>query len=552
MSMNITEVRLLAVPLESDYKHTLYFESLEAQTYYFNGRMVHTCDNFSYQRKDRVIRYPMDYDELVTKGVNYVAYKNKANTNKWYYAFITKMEYVNEGVTHIHIQTDVIQTWMFDYTVRPSFVEREHCTDDSIGLHTIDEGIEMGEYINVSRYSLPVGNGMVIVMGLTKNADDEMEYGGIYNGIYSGLKYLAFPDLVPSLINDFLKLFDSAGAAEAIQCMFLAPDALAKINGEVEWGEIQHSQNPYKVGLNKPINYGSDEDYNFTFTKNYLDNQYVPRNKKLMCYPYRYIMATNNAGASAVYKFEMFQDEQTGTGERKRNLIEPAFMLEMSLSPGCSGRLYPLNYNGPGIGRNYEEGLTMGKFPALNWTSDVFTNWLTQNSVNIALDVVSGLAQVAGGALITAGTGGLGGVMGGGSIVGGISQIANTVGQVHAMSLTPPQLKGNANAGDVTTAMRKNQFDFYVRTIKNEYAKLIDDFFDMFGYKCHRVKNPAVNHRKNYWYTKTIDVNIDGKIPMEDMQKIKDCYNTGITFWKSGDVIGQYYINGVPLDNSPV
>ena len=66
MSVNITEVRLLAVPLENDYKHTLYFASLASQLSYFAGKQVHSCDNFSYQRKDRVIRYPMDYNELVS------------------------------------------------------------------------------------------------------------------------------------------------------------------------------------------------------------------------------------------------------------------------------------------------------------------------------------------------------------------------------------------------------------------------------------------------------------------------------------------------------
>lgn len=116
MARNITEVHLLNVPLENDYKHTLYFSSLTAQTSYFTSKRVHTGNNFTYQRKDQIIRYPKDYDELV--GCNYVMYKNSSYSNKWYYAFITKMEYINDEVTAIHIETDVLQTWMFDYTVK--------------------------------------------------------------------------------------------------------------------------------------------------------------------------------------------------------------------------------------------------------------------------------------------------------------------------------------------------------------------------------------------------------------------------------------------------
>lgn len=553
MSMNITEVRLLAVPLENDYKHTLYFTNLSSQLSYFAGKQVHTCDNFSYQRKDRVIRYPMDYDELVTKGANYVMYRNNANTTKWYFAFITKMEYVNEGVTHIHIETDVIQTWLFDYTVRPSFVEREHCKDDTIGEHTIDEGLETGEYINQSRCSLSFGDDLMIVVGTTKNPDGEMETGYHYNGIYSGMRYYCFQSTASNAINKWLAEYDADGIGEAVQCMFLAPSFLASKDGAIEWGKpIPETWKPHKMSLNKATGQTYDKEITFNFRKDYLDNLYTPRNKKLMCYPYRFIMATNNAGASAVYKFENFRDEEAGTTERNRPLIEPSFTVEMCLTPGCSGRMYPVKYNGPSVSPNYDEGLTMGKFPALNWASDVFTNWMTQNSVNLALDMLSGVGQIVAGGLAIAGTGGIGAVMGGGSIVGGVSQIAGAVGQIHQASFTPPQVKGNVNSGDVTTAMKKNEFDFIVRTIKNEYAKIIDDFFDMYGYKCHRVKTPETDHRMNYWFTKTIDANIDGNIPMEDMQKIKNCYNSGITFWKKPSNIGKYYIDGVPLDNATV
>ena len=62
----------------------------------------------------------------------------------------------------------------------------------------------------------------------------------------------------------------------------------------------------------------------------------------------------------------------------------------------------------------------------------------------------------------------------------------------------------------------------------------------MFGYKVNIVKTPAKAHRSRYWYTKTIDVNIDGAIPSKDMQVIKDCYNRGITFWRNASEIQNY------------
>lgn len=50
-------------------------------------------------------------------------------------------------MTLIHIETDVFQTWQFDFIYKKSFIERKHVTDDIIGNHTTPENIETGEYI---------------------------------------------------------------------------------------------------------------------------------------------------------------------------------------------------------------------------------------------------------------------------------------------------------------------------------------------------------------------------------------------------------------------
>ena len=44
---------------------------------------------------------------------------------KYFYAYIIGMRYINDGMTEIAIQTDAFQTWQFDITFKQSFVERE-------------------------------------------------------------------------------------------------------------------------------------------------------------------------------------------------------------------------------------------------------------------------------------------------------------------------------------------------------------------------------------------------------------------------------------------
>ena len=37
--------------------------------------------------------------------------------------------------------------------------------------------------------------------------------------------------------------------------------------------------------------------------------------------------------------------------------------------------------------QNEEEGIMAGKFPTLSWSEDLYTNWLTQNGVNLSVGI---------------------------------------------------------------------------------------------------------------------------------------------------------------------
>lgn len=540
--MAITKVYLLSVPLEKDYAHTLWFASESAQRSYFLGRKMaeYAHDDFTYQRKDGVIRVPEHIDTILKTGINYVMYQNTAYNNKWFYAFITDAKYINDGRTDITIKTDCLQTWMFEKQIKPCFVEREHAAADSVGRHTLDEGLELGEYTtNRHSKSQYTSEGLRIVIGTTKRYDGHTIASNFYNNLYSGLTYYAFENSYTgvSKIEEFLDSYDENGAGDAIACMFMAPKVLAKIADTTSGMIVPQSSFAYQYNINT----GTAPGVMLGFSEGKLDG-YTPRNNKLKCFPYRYLLATNNAGASVPLKYERFYTADTAGN---KTIIDPQFTIQGVLCPGCSVRMVPLNYNG--AARNDEEGINMGKFPALNWTSDVYTNWLTQNGVNIAIDVVSGMAQIGAGVAMVAGSGGLGAALGGGSVVGGVSQIAGTLAQIHQQSYSPPQSKGNLNSGDIVTASGENDFHFYDMSIKKEIAEIIDGYFDMYGYKTHMVKIPETNHRENYWFTKTIDANITGAIPQEDLQIIKDCYNRGITYWKTPANFKNYAVSNGTL-----
>lgn len=518
-----TEIRLLSVNFENDYKNVVYWSSLAEQESEMLSCTVKTCKEFTYQRKDDIIRVPYHIDELY--NCNYVMYKNKAYTDKWFYAFITDMAYINDGRTDIKIETDVWGTWWDNIYVKPSFVEREHTDNDTFGRHTYPEGLETGEYIinksKVDDYLLDEGTRCWVVAvteaptivsytpeeGFTYNKTEiKPVTGRMYGGIYSGLKYIPFYSV--DALNKFINQYD-AGKTDAIQCIFCVPSCLVSLNSSGEIATVNGA-------VNWSVNLGT--------CPTTVDG-YTPRNKKLLCYPYTYLVASNRQGSSAIYHNEKFYKG----GNR-------VFFTEGTITPGCSIHTYPIEYNNEG--ENLDEAISLGKLPICNWTSDVYTNWLTQNAINIGADVGTNLAQIGAGFALTA--------SGGGSMLGvpmmanGLMGVLGSVGQHYQRQMIPDQSRGNINCGDVMHSGMWNTFIFYDMSVKAEYARIIDDFFDRYGYKVNRVKEPLKNHRAIWWYTKTIDVNINGAIPQKDLAKIRSIYDNGVTFWRNHNQVENY------------
>ena len=112
--------------------------------------------------------------------------------------------------------------------------------------------------------------------------------------------------------------------------------------------------------------------------------------------------------------------------------------------------------------------------------------------------------------------------------------------------MTPDQVHGNLGAGDFMWAKYRSPFTFTPMGITQQYARICDDYLDVFGYQTNRMKVPNTNHRQNWWYTKTRNANIIGNVPNEEMNKIKSAYNNGLTFWRNPSNFLNYSVsNGI-------
>ena len=125
-------------------------------------------------------------------------------------------------------------------------------------------------------------------------------------------------------------------------------------------------------------------------------------------------------------------------------------------------------------------------FQLAGWSADSFTNWITDNGVNIATNLIS--AGV-GGAVALATANPIGIV---GSTMSIAGTIANTIGQFRQASLMP-QIQGGNNSGDVNFSSDKNTFVIRRMRCKKEFMQIIDDYFTRFRLCDKKIRHATFN-----------------------------------------------------------
>lgn len=505
-----SKIRLIKCPLRLDDNNQITFSNVSAQTTYFQSLPYIYENDMTYVRKDGVIRIgtsdSVKYEDILE--YNYCMYQNTHYENKWFYAYVTKVEYINDGRCDVTIETDAFQTWQFDLVYKNSFIEREHVNDDTRGAHTVPEGVELGEYIeNGYDYTDEVDETAFIVASTTDLGGGTSRSATNVCGIpYPGYLFVCKKTGTGSANSAFTHLKDTlnnftSGAEKNIYAVYVVPSLSVTGVGDSGVEQFPDMSGPILVELeyNKPT----------------ALNGYTPKNNKLLTFPYMYALASNNNGNSTVLKWENW----SGTNA--------TFQICSIPTVGGDTKLTPTSYE---TGNHYEEqSLVQGKYPTLAWSRDLFTSWASQNAANIGIGVGASVLQVVGG--IAAISTGAGSVAGATMVTSGISGILGSLGQIYQHSLDPVSAQGNVNAGGINVSLQRNGFYIYKMSIRNEYAGMIDNYFEHFGYKVNRMGTPHI-HARTYWdYCKTIDVNLSGAIPEEDMTKLRNLFNTGCTFW---------------------
>lgn len=531
-----TNLCLLQVPIQIDNKNQLTFTNKQAQFNYFYNLTKLEVEDFSYQRKDSIIRYGAHIDALL--GYNYVMYQNENYSTKWFYAFITNMRYVNDNITEITITTDVFQTWQFDLTWKQSFIEREMISsaEDVPGANLLPEGLETGEFTNINSITIedlePI---YIIAFTGDKIATLDIPQDGYkYNGIFSSITFIATNNL-----KGILGQINEDGNGDKIFTVFSIPRIAIK---DILPSDLS---TPWTENLTYDF-MQSAINMIFNGVPDSLDG-YTPRNQKLKTYPYCYFGFSPANGSQKIFRFENFSGN-------------PTFKVISEINPNPTVCFIPQNYKN--IADNISETLTLNGYPNISYKNDYYNTWLAQNSDIVKLQMNQEQYNYEVGQIKT-GISGLGNIIGGGLnqdtsvISSGINlgfdlasndvnheyYIKNQLAQIEKQQMLPDT--ANLSSSNATLLgyglMDNNVFTTY--SIKKQFAEQIDKFFDCYGYLTNKIKIPNLTNRPNWNYVKTIGANIQAYIPQTDLQTIKNIFDNGVTLWHNPNTFLDYSQN---------
>lgn len=577
------------IPYDSSYQHTIYFSSPSEQLTYFVSKTKFTLERNYYVRRERgTIKVKLPIGSVI--DCNYMLFKNTSYENKWFYAFITDVEFVNNETTRIRFVLDYIQTYLFDIDFsKKQFIERYTQPTDVAGDNLIPENFETGEYVTTGRQFSGLLSDLVYVLAVTvpfqspTNFNFDVLGGFEYDGIYSGLCYEVFN--TADELGFWIMTYNTVGITKRIVGVFMMPADFAQ-----NWRSVQPDPSaPVWENLARTVSTEmtlQTVNLNSVVDTNLLDGDYVPRNKKLLTAPYNLIHVTNGEGQEADFAFEYF-DRNSANGK-----ISFGIGCTMTMPPTAC--CIPRWYKTIGSEYNYKELLMMNHFPQCSYNSDTFKAYLAQIALPAlagaitpmvglgATAIAGGVANAANDAMGTVGDYHYANYVGSPNLlpppsvprlsapqqpekwdwqpaesieqpsgetntfVPSSKLIAGVVGASVSRLTNPPHSKGQ-DTRDVMASLGKKDFCFEHLTITKPFARIIDSYFDRFGYAYHKMDTVNLHTRPEWTYIKTCASDFHGNFPQDVATTIDSIFDNGITFWANSIHVGNYDLNNAPV-----
>lgn len=572
-----TTVKLLkGVPLNSTYDGTLTFDSPTEQYNYFNSKAPKTLNAQMYQRyDDGVITVNYTLSDVI--DVNYMMFKNTSFENKWFYAFVDRVEYVSNTVTNVYYTLDIMQTWYFDWKFGQCYIEREHVTDDAMGQHLLEEPVDAGDFVLSHNGNFNTENGYSLVMR-TYSPIGRDDSNPINANIIGAFGYR--PDMFIRLGNTFENC-----------CYSFFP-----------FTTQTDRENAFK-SLTALFSDGIIDDFAENVTEMYIvPNEFIGETKTVTDDGYTYRLC---AGVDEIHR-EMILNNYHEYQPHNRKLLTSQF-CRLSVV-GINGTQYDLDINTLRVHKNSDADTVVncyiqgGVYGSAGFRLLPQTNTLASTRTMCVdtgpLDAISFKTSDIGNRMLNTSISGISTIL---KVFGIGSSIQNaenrerlrdelrlpkygprmrrrlnkelddTFEREHifatrdtASVIDGLKTSGSSNRGAYTASnsnildnLFENMYTFEYSVYKPtlERIKYIDTFFNMFGYRVDRVGSVNINSRRRWNYVKTKWCNITNiNCPNDVIVEIKNIMNNGIFFWHGESNVNNYFDDeyGTPIENEVV
>lgn len=545
---------LRGVPIDMAHTKTYRPKSAADQFTAFSAYKKYTLTEQTYIRHSiNSIRVEYSADDVI--DCNYMIFQNSAFSNKYFYAFITDVEYVSNNTCRIVFEIDNLQTYYFDIDFLPSLIAREHSATDNIGDSVTPEPIlASGQEI----YSNPQAfqhdaNGLYTVVVTTKdllNPTQSRVYTTFTHFTLGGLVMAGaynVCNVTSESLSDFANVItnyiETAGGLGEIIAIYAIPKD-AYPNGN--W-DSTHSWLAPIVNPNMP-----DPKYYEVVkpTKGDTLDGYSPSNAKLYTYPYCFLRVSDYRGATKDFRYEYM-----GDGSHFR-------VVNSGIMPAPSEQLTALGYAGTDTQMSeWDNAMWISNYPTPTFSVSEFSDYYGANhNSQIAKQLSNIFTSVVAG--VTAGQGASGYQSDSGETMPVSNPINNVTSAINnaitfygkQQDLINRTSVINANQSSFLSLMYgRDLFGTYRVCFNKTVLQMYDDYFTRFGYAVNRIKVPYFWNalgRTKYNYCKTQEANIRSKsattgVPMGALSDITNIFNNGICLWENMSEVGFYSNNPV-------
>lgn len=522
------------VPWNSDLKNVQSYNSRAEQISAIQGLLTHKYEHINIIRRD---------SDLILKGVNedltqcnYLMYQNKDISDKWYFAFIDNVQYNSLNSVIISHTIDVWQTYQFDITYYKNLILRAHVakSSDTVGRWLAPEPINVAPEFerkhNVFNDLSWTPQYVLHSTSVFNNTTKKYEYKGNGTGATLSAEYGIFvnnDDDVQRVVKNYGKL----SAAEALKSndddeysnwisdllTGQTIDKAVKLISTTSISQLQDHRNEliglYAIpswvhdGTNKyATNDITSKSVSVTLPTSTLACGYAPRNKKMLSSLCKAYLFYNENGFKLPLKPELFTSGSPSFTVKSTELSTNGFILQIGSYADYTAKTNKISYRCENrLGYDANTGL------------DKVLNTLTS-----AVGVVNAVGSVASQAFA-------GNV--GGAVQGAVGAAQQSINMIDALG----QRGVNTGAsGDIMSIAEKRAMPVFADVSPTEaQCRYIDDYLDVYGYAINEIGKIStyMKNRSNWNYIQVANCNIKVSAPNDDVNKLKQMFESGVTIW---------------------